>query len=465
MVGLAAILLACTAALLIALLGGSGPPRLPLPGIGRPARAGDPFAYVGDRESDFIARATAGSAHVLFTKSPGGAVATAARLSGLRGMIDRAAAGSGIDPNLLEALVFVESAGRPDAIAGGDPAHAAGLTQILPGTGLVLLGMHIDVARSRRLTVSIDAASAAGDARRAARLARRRAAIDDRFNPVKALAAAVRYLRLARSRFGRLDLAVVSYHMGIGNLQRVLDRYDGGRAVPYAQLYFDTAPDHNSPAWALLSGFGDDSSLYYWRVLGAAQIMRLYRSDRPALLRLSSLQTAGDSAAEVLHPPDRTAGFPDPAAVYRAYSERVILPLPGNAAALGLSYDPGMGALARRVGAVPALYRGLRTPALDLLIELAGRVQALSGGAGPLVVAGAVTDARYDGVLGVRDPPAEAGWSFTLLRHYVSRVQAAALQAMLDRLQALNLIAWQRYEATIDVTVASDASNVIVNGP
>jgi hypothetical protein len=329
----------------------------------------------------------------------------------------------------------------------------------------VLLGMHIDLARSRRLTASIAAASSAGNTHAAARLSRRRAAIDDRFNAVKALAATVRYLRIARARFGRLDLAIVSYHMGIGNLQHVLDLYDGGRPVPYAQLYFDAAPDHNSRAWTLLSGFGDDSSLYYWRVLGAARIMRLYRSDRAALLRLSALQTAGDSTAQVLHPPDRTPGFADPAALYRAYAARVILPLPGNAFALGLSYDPGMGSLARRVAAVPALYRGLRTAALDLLIELAARVRALSGGARPLIVAGAVTDVRYDRLLGVSDPPAEAGWSFTLLRRYVSRRQAAALQAMLDRLQALDVIAWQRYPATIEVTVASDASNVIVNGP
>ena len=70
--------------------------------------------------------------------------------------------------------------------------------------------------------------------------------------------------------------------MGIGNLQDVLDDYDGGTAVPYAQLYFDTAPDHHASAFDLLAGFGDDSSLYYWRVLGAEQIMRLYRTDPPS---------------------------------------------------------------------------------------------------------------------------------------------------------------------------------------
>jgi hypothetical protein len=47
----------------------------------------------------------------------------------------------------------------------------------------------------------------------------------------------------------------------------------------------------------------------------------------------------------------------------------------------------------------------------------------------------------------------------------VSRAQAAAFQSMLDRLQALNLIAWVRTPRTIEITVASDASRVIVNGP
>jgi len=35
---------------------------------------------------------------------------------------------------------------------------------------------------------------------------------------------------------------------------------------------------------------------------------------------------------------------------------------------------------------------------------------------------------------------------------------------MLDRLQALNLIAWQRYPDEIEVTVASDADRVISGG-
>jgi hypothetical protein len=450
---------------IVAATTGGGRPRLPLPGVGRPAKAGDPFAYVSSRQADFEARATTGSAHVLFTKSPGGVLATAARVAALRPLVNAATAGTGVDPNMLEALMFVESAGRNNVIAGTDAADAAGLTQILAQTGQSLLGMHIDLARSRKLTSSIDRAAGNGQLAAMARLQRRRARIDDRFDPRLALAATVRYLRLAQQRFGRPDLAIESYHMGIGNLQNVLGQYDGGHPVPYAQLYFDTAPDHHSSAFNLLSGFGDDSSLYYWRILGAAQIMRLYRSDRGVLDRLISLQTRRDSAAEVLHPPDKTESFADPSALYRAYASRVVLPLPSNAGRLGLAYSPNMGSLAKRVGATPGAYRGLRTSALDLLIELAARVRTLSGGATPLVVDSTVTDAHYQQELGVSDPAAASGYSFTIARRYVRRTQAVAFQAMLDRLQALNLIAWERFSGVIEVTVASDAARAIVDGP
>jgi hypothetical protein len=448
-------------AALISALGGGGLPRLPRPGPGPSVQAGNPFGYSTSQAAQFVARATAGSAHVLFTKSPGGVIATAARVAAYRRLIDQATAGTGIDPNLLEGLVFVESAGRPQIIAGSDPADAAGLTQILAQTGQSLLGMHINLARSRQLTTEI---ANAGAYATLTRLLARRAAIDDRFDPPKELAATVRYLQLAQRQFGRADLAIVSYHMGIGNLQQVLDDYNGGRPVPYAQLYFDTTPTRHAAAYDLLNGFGDDSSLYYWRVLGAVQVMALYRHDRGALYRLARLQTATDSAAEVLHPPDRTPSFSDPSMLDQAYQNRTVVPLPADPARLGLAYGAQMGASATSVGAPVALYRGLRPTALAMLIGMAHDVRALTRASAPLTVARAVTDTRYQRAIGISDPPATTGYKFALLRRYANVRQATALQDVLDRLQALNLIAWAREPTTIEVTVASDAAGVIAGG-
>jgi hypothetical protein len=123
-----------------------------------------------------------------------------------------------------------------------------------------------------------------------------------------------------------------------------------------------------------------------------------------------------------------------------------------------------MGSYASRLGVTRSLYRGLQPVALDMLIELAARVRSLSGGAAPLTVTSTAADRQYQRLIGSNDPPASDGWSFTIARRYVSGAQANAFQAMLDRLQALNLIAWQRYPDEIEVTVASDADRVITGG-
>jgi hypothetical protein len=445
------------AALISALAAGPlpGPPRA---GSAAAAAGGDPFGYAPAREADYIARATAGNAHVLFALSPGGVVATAARVAAYRPLIDRAVAGAGIDPALLEGIVFVESAGRAQVIAGNDPASAAGLTQILAQTGQSLLHMHIDLARSRRLTKAIAGVISGSRRGRLAPLLAQRAAIDDRFNPAKELAGTVRYLQFAQHQFGRLDLAAESYHMGVGNLRQVLSDYNGGNSVPYVQLYFDSAPDHHASAYRLLAGFSDDSRLYYWRVLGAVSIMRIYRSDRSALTRLASLQTSDSAGAYVLHPPDRAAAFADPSALSTAYQARTLVPLPANLAALGLAADPAMGSAAGRLGVPRGLYRGLRPGALKLLVALAARVRSLAKGAQPLDIASTVVDHEYQRASGTVVPAAATGWSLQIARHYVSPAQAQAFQAVLDRLQSLNLIAWTRAGSMIDVSVAADAA-------
>ena len=231
-------------AIIVSALGGGGLPQPPAPTVADSAGPGDPFAYRSSQQADFVARAAAGNARPLFVLSPGGVVATAKRVAAFRKAIDRATAGSGIDPNLVEGLVFLESAGRPQAIAGSDPADAAGLTQILASTGQSLLGMHIDLAASRRLTRQIDAVASG------ARTGQPRTHCWPGGPPSTTASTrprnwprTVRYLKIAERQFGRQDLAVESYHMGIGNLHQVLDDYDGGRAGALRPAVLRQCPD------------------------------------------------------------------------------------------------------------------------------------------------------------------------------------------------------------------------------
>ena len=458
-VALAALIL--VVAIVVSGLGG-GLPQPPAPTVADSAGPGDPFAYRSSQAADFMARAAAGNARPLFVLSPGGVMATAARVAAFRGRIDHATAGTAIDPNLVEGLVFLESAGRPQAIAGSDPVSAAGLTQILAATGQTELGMHIDLARSRRLTRQINAVAGGAHPGRLGRLLSQRAAADDRFNPSKALAATVRYLQIAEGQFGRQDLAIESYHMGIGNLHQVLGDYDGGGAVPYVQLYFDSAPTRHWAAYRRLESFSDDSWTYYWRVLAAVQIMHLWRIDRPALGRVNDLEFGDAAGGSVLHP--HVAPFANPAALAAAYQRHAIVPLPSNARALGLVVDPAMGTGARAVGAPRSLYRGLRPEALRFLIELAAQVRRVSGTRAPLRIAATVQDRKLQAQAGASDPIAATGWSFAVQRRYASHAQAVAFQAILDRLQSLNLIAWAREPDVIRITVASDAVSWLRRG-
>jgi hypothetical protein len=184
--------------------------------------------------------------------------------------------------------------------------------------------------------------------------------------------------------------------------------------------------------------------------------MKLYRTDRSALSRLSARQLADDAGGAVLHPGARP--FADPPALAAAYQRHAIVPMPSNAAALGLVVDPAMGAGAKAVGAPRSLYRGLRPGALRFMIELAAQVRRVSGlRSAPLRIQSTVTDARYADHLGLSDPPAQTGWAFSVQRRYVAPAQAAAFQAILDRLQSLHLIAWAREPDAIRITVASDA--------
>jgi hypothetical protein len=429
-------------------------------------KADDPFAYSAGRRAEFERRAAAGFAHVVYAKSPDGAENTAERVAAFRPLIEAEAKRSHLDPDMLEAVVFLESAGRPDAVAGGGLDSAAGLTQILAGTGAGLLHMKVDVAQSTRLTRAIRRAARRGDTRRLRRLERRRRQVDERFDPRKALAGTGRYLRFARERLGREDLAFVGYHMGIGNLQRALDLHGSGR-IPYAQLYFDSTPTSHRRGFVFFSTLSDDSSSYLWRVLAAREIMRLYRDHPDELSRQAELQTAKASAEEVLHPQESTERFEEPGDLEGALDGGDLRPFDAGAAQYGLRRDPRMGELAPRLKAEPRLYRALRPGAYALAVYMARLTREASRVRAPLTVTSTVRDSKYQGLLVGSNPEATpnyslhtTGWAFDVSRHYRNRRQALGFQYALDRLQALNLIAWAREPAAIHVTASKDTDQL-----
>ena len=294
-----------------------------------PPKAGDPFAYVSSRQGDFEARAVAGSAHVLFTKSPGGVLATAARVAALRPSIDAATAGTGVDPNMLEALVFVESAGREQRDrrqrrrrrrrhrrrSSLRPAsRCSGCTSTSPEAGA-------DRRRSTRAARERPTSAAM------ARLQRQRAQDRRSLRPAQGArrdgalppaspssASAAPTWRSSPTTWGSATCSTCSTTTTAATRCRTFSSTSTRRRT--------TTP----PRYHLLSGFGDDSSLYYWRILGAAQIMRLYRTDRtsagPPVVAADERPTRPRRSSTR---PTQTHSFADPDALYRAYASTAAL--------------------------------------------------------------------------------------------------------------------------------------------
>jgi hypothetical protein len=290
----------------------------------------------------------------------------------------------------------------------------------------------------------------------------------------------VRYLKTARHYLGRNDLAVASYHMGIGNLQEVVRRWAGAphgtpttrivaeRGLSYAKLYFGSAPDRHGLAWRRLTALDDDTRDYYWKVLAAERLMRLYRHDRAALEYEALLQARKSSAEEVLHPRPITPRFHTPRDLARAWRHHQLKAIPRNWRRTHLRLGPQFGEMAHRLGRRRQLYRGLRPGALAVLLFIGDRVHELSGARRPLVVTSAVRDDRYQRVLMRRNPMAArhyslhtTGYAFDIARSYGSRRQAAAFQFVLERLQTLGVIAYIKEPAAIHIAVASGAGAAV----
>jgi hypothetical protein len=195
--------------------------------------------------------------------------------------------------------------------------------------------------------------------------------------------------------------------------------------------------------------------------------MHLSRVDPDGLQAIADLQTAKNSAEEVLHPENKTEVFGEPGDIADAIDGGDLRPFPNLPAQLGLRRDRTMGELAPKLGVQRSLFRALRPEAYALAAYAALLTRREGGGKAALTVTSTVRDRAYQRLLVGRNPEATdayslhtTGYAFDVLRRYRTRAQAIAFQFALDRLQALDLIAWVREPAAIHVTVSSDAKRL-----
>lgn len=142
------------------------------------ARTGGPVLDLGSGDEPGQLPTSLGQAQsVRF--SPEAAARLPARSSEWMQPIEEAAIRHGVDPRLLTALVWTESAFRKDAVS---PAGAIGLGQLMPGTAA---GMGVDP-----------------------------------HDPMQNLDGAATYLAQQLRSFGSVDLALAAYNAGPGRVQK-----------------------------------------------------------------------------------------------------------------------------------------------------------------------------------------------------------------------------------------------------
>src|SRR3954469_22769460 len=96
-IGLVAVAAVALAAVLLS-RGDADVPRTLTPGAGNTETTVDPIAWDADLKDELERRAAGGLAHVLYAKSPGGAVVSAARTATWRPQVERAGKRGGGDP-------------------------------------------------------------------------------------------------------------------------------------------------------------------------------------------------------------------------------------------------------------------------------------------------------------------------------------------------------------------------------
>jgi hypothetical protein len=238
---------------------------------------------------------------------------------GLQRLFRDAERRSGVPASLLEAIAYLESWGVAKAES---PSGPRGIMQISEATGR-RMGLRISYAlRHRVIKTKTVVRNKRGKLMH--RTVRHRVAYtvlvrDDRLRPERAISAAAMYLASLEQRYASRDWAIWAYHCGEGCIADFLSMVRNTRGLEsppasVAKVFFECSPVWNRPLYEAIHAQMDrDYSPTYWfRVMRAEQLLRIYRDD-PAEFqdliaeykyRTDSAQRAPDRLSVWLKPQD-----------------------------------------------------------------------------------------------------------------------------------------------------------------
>ena len=218
--------------------------------------------------------------------------------------IERAAQANSLDPMLLAGMIFIESYGDPLAKSPTGPAGIAQMTKasakemglatdrkVQSGSHTVTKTRFVGTGKNRHKVVETKEEPTFQK-------------VDERYDPELAVMAMARRIANRRAWLGgKLDFAVVEYHMGAGRISKLLSAYFGRnikvdqmaaamRDTPlsYPDLFWSNTPYFHPAVSKQIEALNrvDFSPTYYFRVQQAMRLLALYKESAAEYARLSS---------------------------------------------------------------------------------------------------------------------------------------------------------------------------------
>jgi hypothetical protein len=218
--------------------------------------------------------------------------------------IERAAQASGLDPMVLAGMIFIESYGDPLAKS---PTGPAGIAQMTKASA-----KEMGLATDRKTQVgsrTVTRTRTVGRGKDRHKVVESKEEpifqkVDERYDPELAVMAMARRIANRRAWLGgKLDFAVVEYHMGAGRIAKLLSAYFGRtikvdqmaaamRDAPlsYPELFWKNTPYYRPELYKQIEALNrvDFSPTYYFRVQQAMRLLALYKQSPAEYATLTS---------------------------------------------------------------------------------------------------------------------------------------------------------------------------------
>jgi hypothetical protein len=213
----------------------------------------------------------------------------------LQAIVRSAAQSSGFPKSILEAIIYLESWGDPNAQS---PAGPKGIMQIADATahdmGLsIVRATRYKITREKVLVQSKNKSTKPKYKTVTHKEPYTVVVRDDRLIPERAIPAAARYLVRLERTYGAEDWAIFAYHCGTGCVSYMKDLTSRARGIPpneitVARMFFSCSPNWNRQLYQAIQQqmLRDYSPTYYFRILRAAQLLAIYRQNPDDLAAL-----------------------------------------------------------------------------------------------------------------------------------------------------------------------------------